>query len=525
MNKYIVPILAGAILSVANASDADLKKEIELLKAQLKALEAKVNSSSSAKNAKDIKSLKKTITDVKIHDGGDNIKFTADLRVGYDKLKYETTNGTKTGGSVLSNRLILDMAAKPTDSLIFKGALQVNSLYGSDNVKNTGADVMAGYQNNDWFASETPDDVTVRLKEAYFIYFGNFGKMTYTASFGRRPATTGMLTNLREDDAAKSPIGHNINMEFEGASFKFDVGKLMDVEGAYAKLCLGRGYSGVNGKYSANGTPSYAKESSNMDLTGLIIQLYDDSQYKAVFNYFRAVNVLGLANPASFYTPNPDPSLKSVGNITGGAFAVQVNGIGDEISDFLDDTTVFASYAWSETDPDENGGGMLGSMDKEKGHSYYVGLQVPFFTDGGRFGLEYNKGSKYWRSFTYGEDTMSGSKLAARGKAYEAYITQPLIGKTLSMQLRYTKIDYDYTGSEGFFGNGGTPMDVDTSPNALKKSDDIRLYIRYRYLYLKIPTLCRDLILFGVLFNLIKTNLSNQFSIIKNSIKKILSTI
>lgn len=35
-------------------------------------------------------------------------------------------------------------------------------------------------------------------------------------------------------------------------------------------------------------------------------------------------------------------------------------------------------------------------------------------TKDGKIGLEYNKGSKYWRSMTYGEDTMVGSKLAAR---------------------------------------------------------------------------------------------------------------
>ena len=478
MNKYIVPILAGALLSVANAGQAELEAKVKMLEEQLNALKAEIAKSSATKNAKDIKSIKKSLSQVKSHDGGDNIKFSADLRVSYDKLKYtqKTTNDDiKKGGSVLSNRLILDMAAKPVDSVIFKGALQVNSIYGTNNINNND-DKMANYQNTAWFASETPDDTNVRLKEAYFIYFGNFGEMTYTASFGRRPATVGMLTNLREDDNAKSPIGHNINMEFDGASFKFDVGKLMDIEGAYAKLCLGRGHSGIRGKYSSDGTPSYAKDASNMDMVGLIVQLYNDNQYKAVVNYFRAVNVLGFDN---------SNNLSSLGNVEGVDIAFQIDGIGDEINDFLDETTIFASYAWSKTDPDKSGDGMLGSMDKEKGHSYYVGLQVPFFTDGGRFGLEYNKGSKYWRSFTYGEDTLSGSKLAARGKAYEAYWTQPLIGKTLSMQLRYTKIKYDYTGSDGFFGNGGTPMTmseaVAAGQNPVEKSEDLRLYIRYRY--------------------------------------------
>ena len=83
-------------------------------------------------------------------------------------------------------------------------------------------------------------------------------------------------------------------------------------------------------------------------------------------------------------------------------------------------------------------------------------------TEKGVFGLEYNHGSQYWRPFTYAEDTMIGSKLAARGDAIEAYFTYQLTD-ALSAQVRYTNIDYDYMGSQGFFGN--------TSGNAMKIDD------------------------------------------------------
>ena len=93
---------------------------------------------------------------------------------------------------------------------------------------------------------------------------------------------------------------------------------------------------------------------------------------------------------------------------------------------------------------------MLGSEEGETGTSYWVGAQLPV-DEKGVFGLEYNHGSEYWRPFTYAEDTMIGSKLAARGDAVEAYLTYQLTD-ALSAQIRYTKIDYDYTGSNGFFG-------------------------------------------------------------------------
>jgi hypothetical protein len=81
---------------------------------------------------------------------------------------------------------------------------------------------------------------------------------------------------------------------------------------------------------------------------------------------------------------------------------------------------------------------------------------------------------------------MIGSKLAARGDAYEVYYTQPLVGKTLSMQLRYTYIDYKYTGSNSFFGADGIAMDIDDAYKSgmmdpVDTAQDIRAYIRYRY--------------------------------------------
>jgi len=109
----------------------------------------------------------------------------------------------------------------------------------------------------------------------------------------------------------------------------------------------------------------------------------------------------------------------------------------------------------------------------------------------GRWGVEFNHGSKYWRAITYGEDTMIGSKVAARGDAYEVYFTEPLV-EALSLQIRYTYIDYDYAGSNGFFGgtaNGtvgtGTPFAISSSMGSassyVDKAQDLRVYLRYRY--------------------------------------------
>ncbi len=244
-------------------------------------------------------------------------------------------------------------------------------------------------------------------------------------------------------------------------------------------------------------------------MAGFIFKPYDDGQYSVVTTWYRGFNLPGLY--LSDYSLGTDGlpgtaddvqtwSMQSGGAMDGMAISLKVDGIGDGINDFLDDTTVFASFAMTKSEEgitvDRTAmaagtvaamgidGGMLGNSDAKTGYSRWFGIQTPNLT-GGRFGLEYNHGSKYWRPFTYGEDTMIGSKIATRGTAIEAYWTQPLIENAFSMQVRYTSITYDYTGSNAFFGDGGTPFSMSEARalgmDPVEKAQDLRIYFRYRY--------------------------------------------
>ena len=162
----------------------------------------------------------------------------------------------------------------------------------------------------------------------------------------------------------------------------------------------------------------------------------------------------------------------------------KAEGIGKGINSYLDDTKVFASWAMSKTHP-KNGAAMLGETESKTGHSIWLGLNAPCpLTEDGRWGIEWNKGSRYWRSVTYGEDTMTGSKIAARGTAWEVYYNKPLT-KALDLSLRYTAIDYDYTGSNMFFGEDGKAYDINSAQalqmNAVKEARDARLAVTYKF--------------------------------------------
>ncbi len=488
MKRLISPALVGLFFlsGFANAEDLSLKQEVEQLKkqmAELKKAQAKIN----------ITALRRELTEVKAHDGHDNIKWNVDFRTAFDYISYKKQSGKTEANDIFTNRLWLNMAFAPTDNITFYGTLAYYKTYGQA----TGANMGMNYF--DWVVNGTanPSD-ELRVKEAFWLYKNDtfLGKdIPWTASIGRRPATDGLLVNYREDQKAKSAIGHNINMEFDGASFGFHLENVTGVPGMFAKVCMGRGmsnvysrYSGIqqqaNGTYKLRGNGDYTKVSGfkNTDLVGILFNPYDDGQYSVHTSWFKAFNLPGMVDTTPSMNPMNDTyQFKQTGDMTGGIITFVSDGIGDGISDFLDDTLAFASFAYSKTHPND-GNRMLGSTKNETGTSLYIGANCDTpYIDNSRMGIEYNHGSKYWRSFTYGEDTLAGSKLATRGDAYEFWLSKDLIGRALTAQIRYTYMDYKYTGSNAFFGDLGTPMDVSSNPNAIDHAQDLRLYLRYRY--------------------------------------------
>lgn len=445
-----------------------------------------------ADQAEDIAELKEQIRELQTKVGGSNLKFSADYRVTSDSIEYKMADGTTAkNNALLSNRLEIGMGYQPFDNLVFHGLLSYNKAFGEtlSNPQNP------GMGNFDWVTNENLDDNSLKVKEVYMLYLGDQflgnDQIPWSASLGRRPSTNGFLANNREGyDQPKSPLGHSINVEFDGLSLAVKLDQITGVSGMDAKLCAGRGLSAsATPRFSSTGT-DYVDTGAmdNIDMIGLIFTPYNNGQYDIKAQYYYSNNLIDMGYDES-YNPTGFEQLGDLQNLT---LSMQINGVGEFINDFLDDTVLFASVSASQTSPDggmTDGGnyGMLGSQDNETGYSYWIGATFPAFFEGDRFGLEYNHGSKYWRSFTYGEDTLIGSKIAARGDAYEAYYNIPIIGETLYFQVRYTYINYDYSGSNGFFGNSGAPMTMAEATMAgyggmvTESAQDLRAMIRYNY--------------------------------------------
>ncbi|OPX26418.1 MAG: hypothetical protein B1H07_04390 [Campylobacteraceae bacterium 4484_166] len=466
----IVAILSSYLVAVSDA-------EFEAMKKKMTKLEKEVAATKKLAN-------------------GDNLKWSVDFRTAVDKLEYTMAdeNATKhKNDSLLTNRLWLNMAYAPTDNISFRARMSYLKAYGAEannNQRGTGND------NFDWVSNEAVQgDNSMNLKQAFWLYRNDTflgSDISWTASIGRRPATDGLLANFREDANRQSALAHAVNVGYDGASFRWNLDKVTPLTGAWIKLCLGRGVTNAVGRFAQNGA-DYAKDDTlhlNSNMAGVIAVPYDDGQYSIHMMYAKANNLIGYDVNGTGQMRQADgtygaiPAFTDHGGMSWMTGAIKVEGIGNEITDFLDDTTFFISFAQSKSDPDETFH-MLGSDEEQTGQSTWVGLIMPdIFSDDGKFGFEWNKGSEYWRSMTYGEDTMIGSKIAARGTAIEAYYFKPLT-KALSMNLRYTKIEYDYSGSNGFFGNASAPQEIkSTMQNAggtVAEATDLRAYLRYRF--------------------------------------------
>lgn len=530
IKKPLLVSLATAALLTGNAQAASMYDRMSEMETEMQALKAELEEVKSAKAAiageaeekktamkdepeeddedeeegesgedEEASAIESQLTELNKRTAGNALKFGVDFRTAVDNLQYKMADGSKEKNNVLfTNRLWINMNWAATENMSFTGQLAYNKTFGARSVgtpNQATGNPGTGYETFDWIASENAYDDALRVRSAYFFYRNDTFLGTdvpWTFSIGRRPSTNGHLVNMRDNDPAASPMGHNINVEFDGLSSKFT---LYEDFGTYIKICAGRGMTNAAPRFSS---APYAtvKDNPNIDLAGLIFVPYNDGQYSIGTQYYYAANLIDVdmsgTNASGF---------EKVGGLHAFTANLTVNGIGYEWGDFLDETTFFVSMAMSITDPDKDSSqGMLGEQtfdslgnftgftkqyDEHTGYSAWVGLQFPsLISDDGRWGLEYNHGTKYWRSITYAEDTNIGSKIAARGDAYEAYFTEPLLDEVFSFQLRYTYIDYNFAGSNGFFGTTtGATNKISSSPSAaiVDTAQDIRAYLRYRF--------------------------------------------
>jgi hypothetical protein len=452
MQKITLSLIAASLVA-GNliASEADLLAKIDQLMQRIEQLEK--NQGTIQESQSTLKEEQTTqaesLSKVNAQSVNDNIKWDIDFRSAVHNIDYKNTDGTSSENTLFTNRLWLGMGSKAADDLFFYGQLAVYNYWGAESEN-------IAWNNDNWRASSRPHDVDLRLRQAYFVYkFGNDWDVPMSVSVGRRAATDGFLANHREGNKKPgSPLAHITNMEVDAAMMQFDLDKVF-LPGSYLKVVYGRSHDPINNDYLNDVNTTDA----TVDFLVLPMSIYNDGQNNLMAEYARITNVKGK-------------DMKAAGTAHLGALSYQLDGLNEDV-DFLNDSTLFASVAMSATNPDGTIE-MLGSLENKVGYSFWAGFLFPdHITDGGRFGLEYNYGSKYWTPMTWAEDSMTGSKIATRGNVYEGYWNIPIVGKTLTAQLRYTYLDHHYSANTSYM--------IDPDTQNLDHSQELRAYIRYQY--------------------------------------------
>jgi len=382
-----------------------------------------------------------------------------------------------------TTRLRLGMKAEVWDNVDFSGRLNMYKNWGDS----TGVKVFdswSSYTMDGTNSGNTTGDF-LRVERAYFNW-KDIGGSDFYLSIGRRPSTYGPSTQYRENELrGGTPSGHLVNFNFDGITAGYHLSALTGIEGQTIRFCYGQGYESEFG----NGELFNEISVKDTHLGGFNIDALNDGTNFLQLTLFRAQDVTDgfkgvMAIPTGFLPASfqaaifPGFNLTSRVQATTNIGSINLLGLGFS-RDEENGIKWFASAGMTQTDPNGKAGLFGGLLSdavmapvfhdnftpddptddvnvigfaptgadndaKKSGYSAYVGIQVP--APMGKFGLEYNYGSKFWIPFTQAQDDVVGSKLATRGHVGEAYYIVD-VNPNMFIKLAGLYYDYEYTGS------------------------------------------------------------------------------
>ncbi|MBU0484911.1 MAG: DUF3373 domain-containing protein [Proteobacteria bacterium] len=346
-----------------------------------------------------------------------------------------------------SSRFRLNLKSEISNSLTFHGRLSL--------MKNW-ADSMASYSDDTMRSHRASGDADLKVDRFYIDWAPKFF-LPVALTIGRQPTTDGPPYEFKEDRERQATYPALIfDGEPDGLVVTLGLEKITKLKYAGLRYFFAMAY-----QYDAD-TQFY--------LDGVYKDTFDDVKVDAVF--FEAelpklrdsLLVLSYIKARDFFAADPamTGSMATVGDM-------EIWGVHLQLRDlFGSGLDLFGSYGQNQSDPNGKTVTMNGipfSMMDGIGRAQYVGLryELPIhFLNLPKIGVEYNKGSEYWFSFTPGS-TEIFNKLATRGTVFDYYYIQPF-NKNIFMRTGYTEIEYDYTGTANpLVMTGGTPTDYEAT--------------------------------------------------------------
>lgn len=414
--------------------------------------------------AKDVEAIYDTLDEVETKTLKDRINFGAELRTRVDF--YQVDNHASFGGAGSTehndnhwtNRFRLNMDAEIQKNLLFTGRLTAYKNFANNDNYNLLRDPNQ---------SHIPGDSGIKLDRAYVDWIPEGMPIPLALTFGRHPSSEGPPSELKENRLRQSTYP---SLLFDG-----------EADGVVATIGLERYLGWKNSGIRFAWGKAYQDTNTNVSYMDNAGGMYDDTNVYAAFfeteipgirnslMVLSALQVTDLVGEPAYLGDTGGNAKVSLGDMTLYGIHAQANNLMDSGLD------IFLSLGLNETDPNGNtmtvAGSYAGSYgllnnDGNTDHSgwaVHTGFRytIPYKAwNNPKFGFEYNHGSDYWFSFTWGSAELY-NKLAARGDAYDVYYIQPF-NDNLYARVGYTHIDYNYNMSGlhlGDFGDSIEDMD------------------------------------------------------------------
>ncbi|MGV1098337.1 DUF3373 family protein [Thiovibrio sp. JS02] len=441
---------------------------------QLERTESPSDKASSAvipsKLAKDVEAIYDTLDEVETKTLKDRINLGAELRTRADFFKLKNsanfggTGSTEHNDNHWTNRFRLNMDAEIQKNLLFTGRIT-----GYKNFANDDANAFV----NDSNAAHLPGDSGLKLDRAYVDWVPEGMPVPLALTFGRHPSSEGPPSELKENRLRQSTYPSLLfDGEADGVVATVGLERYLGWKNSGIRFAWGKAYQDTNTAVSYMDNYGAMYDDTNVYATFFETEIPGVRNSLLVLSALQVTDLIGdpsyLFDAATGGTANPKVDI---GDMTLYGVHAQANNLMDSGID------VFLSGGVNVTDPNGNiitvanspGGaynGTYGLMntgandDDHSGWAIHTGLRytIPYKPwNNPKVGFEYNHGSDYWFSFTWGSAELY-NKLATRGDAYDFYYIQPF-NDNLFGRLGYTHIDYNYTNSGMHIGDFGDSIE------------------------------------------------------------------
>ncbi len=360
-----------------------------------------------------------------------------------------------------SSRFRINMNAEISRSIKFAGRLALQKNW---------ADSTGAFFSQDTNRAHISDGTTNLKVDRFYIDWTPKFITPVSFSFGRLPTSDGPPLEFKENRKRQSV--------YPALMFDGEPDGIVATAGVERYLHLKN--SGFR-YFFAHAVQYDADQTSMNYMDHVWDESYDDNRVQALFfetelpglrdsllvlSYVPAKNILMQSPYSTVY----GEAIDNLGDVTLYGAHLQVPNL---LGSGLD---LFASYGQNRNKPSgntinfggENFGLFSGPMmldgipdgspdqaptDPTTGWAWYAGFRYELpvsFLNRPKIGFEYNRGNKYWFSYTPGPAEIF-NRLATRGEAFDAYYIQP-INRNLFLRTGYTKIVYEATGTGMPFG-------------------------------------------------------------------------